>query len=62
MRGDRFVLCAACNRRLSLPRAALLVECECGMEYQALSGQPVEEPICGLLAAGPPRVAAGASA
>ncbi len=29
------MLCVACNRRLSLPRAALLVECECGIEYQA---------------------------
>ncbi len=34
MRGDCFVLCVACNRRLSLPRAALPVEGECGMEYQ----------------------------
>ena len=49
MRGKRLVLCVACGRTLSLPRDALLVECECGMEYHALTGQPVEEPICGLL-------------
>jgi LSD1 subclass zinc finger protein len=32
MRGERFVLCVACNRPVSLPRGALLVECECGKE------------------------------
>jgi LSD1 subclass zinc finger protein len=52
MHGKRLVHCAACGQSLSLPRGALLVECECGMEYHAFTGQPVEEPICGLPSVG----------
>ncbi|MDP9248276.1 MAG: hypothetical protein M3O95_09355 [Candidatus Dormibacteraeota bacterium] len=52
MAGERVVLCVAC-RPVSLPRGAQLVECECGMEYRGFTGQPVDEPICGLLT--PPR-------
>jgi hypothetical protein len=52
---ERFVFCVACGRPVSPPRAALLVECDCGKEYRGLTDQPVDEPICGLTpAAGPP--------
>jgi hypothetical protein len=32
---------------VAAPRRAA-VECECGKKYHAFSGQPVDEPICGL--------------
>ncbi|MDQ6949191.1 MAG: hypothetical protein M3256_23760 [Actinomycetota bacterium] len=35
-----------CQERLSTLKGDARIECPCGMEYHALSGQPVEEPIC----------------
>ena len=45
-----FLVCLACNSRVWIRKGQLRAECDCGLEYNALTGKPVEEPICGLLA------------
>jgi hypothetical protein len=52
---ERLVVCEACAGSVALPRGAVLVECKCGMEYHGLTGEPVDEPICRLLASPPGR-------
>jgi LSD1 subclass zinc finger protein len=42
------VPCVACNQPVQLPHGAALVVCACGKEYQAMTGQPVDDPICEL--------------
>jgi hypothetical protein len=42
----RVLACVVCQAQVAPARGALRVECECGMEYHALTGRPVEEPIC----------------
>lgn len=44
------LICVVCDARVPIVKGALLVECVCGKEDGGLTGQPVEEPICELLA------------
>jgi hypothetical protein len=45
------ITCLVCEERIRTWRGDIRVECRCGVEYHARSGQLVEEPICGLLPA-----------
>jgi hypothetical protein len=45
----RFIECVACGRPVPLRRNVPRVECDCGKEYSRMTGQPIEEPICGRL-------------
>jgi hypothetical protein len=38
-----------CQERISTLKGDVRIECPCGMLYHALSGQPIDEPVCGLL-------------
>ncbi|HEY4867671.1 MAG TPA: hypothetical protein VIK45_19390 [Candidatus Dormibacteraeota bacterium] len=45
------ITCLVCEEKIRTWRGEVGVECQCGAEYQARTGQLVEEPICGLLSA-----------
>jgi hypothetical protein len=43
------ITCLICKERIPTWRGDIRVECRSGAEYQARTGQLVEETICGLL-------------
>jgi hypothetical protein len=42
------ITCLLCEARVLVWRGDLWVECQCGVLYNALTRQPVKEPICQL--------------
>jgi hypothetical protein len=51
--GSHLVLtCLICEEKIPTRRGDIRVECRCGAEYRARTGQLVDEPICGLLHGG----------
>jgi len=45
------ITCGVCEALIPTWRGDIRVECQCGVEYHARTGQLVEEAICGLLSA-----------